>query len=115
MNKNNNSKTATIAMLQQQQVQEQEQIPEKLIAKFDNDKQLVQEFLGQGYSQEELLKSSILHPTKMDPLCTLENGQHAGIWLYANNSHRSNTGVKYSDDTYAQFLEKQNRNRQRNS
>lgn len=90
----------TIAPTQQIQEQQQEQISEELIQKFDGDKQLVQQFIDQGYSQEELLKSTVTHPTKFDPLCTLENGQHAGFWLYSNNSHHSNKGVKYTDDTY---------------
>src|SRR5690348_1675723 len=86
----------------QQQEQIQEEISPELIAKFDGDKELVQEFLQQGYTQEDLAKSSVIHPTKMDPLCVLEDGTNAGMWLYANNSHHSNKGVKYSDNTFEQ-------------
>ena len=67
---------------QQQQQQELEQIPAELISKFDDDKQLVQEFLSQGYSIEELQQSTISHPTKLDPLVTLEDGTTvAGMWI----------------------------------
>ena len=89
--------------MKQEQVQEQEVIPAEVIAKFDGDKQLVQEVLTQGYSVEELLTSQIVHPTKMDPVC-LVNGEPIAIWLYSNNNHRSNSNVGYSDDTWEQTV-----------
>jgi hypothetical protein len=64
----------------QQQQQETEQIPQELIQKFDNDKQLVQEFMEQGYSIEELQGSEIIHPTKFDPIVMLD-GNALGFWI----------------------------------
>lgn len=83
------------------QHQEQRLINEELIAKFDGDKQLVEQFLEAGYTTEELQKSSIIHPTKMDPICVLEDGiTHAGIWLYRDNNHNTNKGVRYSNSRF---------------
>ena len=92
-------------MVQQtQKIQEQElEIPAEVISKFDGDKQLVQEVLSQGYSVEELLTSQIVHPTRMDPVC-LVNGEPIAIWLYSNNSHHTNKGVGYSDDSWEQTV-----------
>lgn len=59
----------------------QEEIPIEVIRKFDNDRQLVQEFLSQGYSIEELQQSTICHPTRLDPLVRLSTGHVAGMWL----------------------------------
>lgn len=95
----------------QEQVQEQEVIPQELIQKFDNDKELVQQILEQGYSVEELLTSQIVHPTRMDPVC-LVNGEPIAIWLYSNNSHHSNKGVGYSDDTWEKTVLKRQLQRQ---
>ncbi|MFI5407017.1 MAG: hypothetical protein ACHQ1D_10965 [Nitrososphaerales archaeon] len=79
---------------QQEQVQEQqEQIPAELISKFDNDKQLVTEFLETGYTQEELLGSTITHPTRYDPIVTLDTGHVAGF--YINNPNEE----KYMDNS----------------
>jgi hypothetical protein len=64
-----------------EQVQEQEQISEELVTKFDGDKQLVQEFLDQGYTVSELQNSTITRPTKYDPMVTLEDGRTAGFWI----------------------------------
>ena len=64
----------------QTQQQETEQISPELITKFDGDKQLVTEFLEAGYTQQELLSSTITHPTKYDPIVTL--GDHTlGFWI----------------------------------
>ena len=79
-----------------QKTQEQEMIPQELIQKFDDDKQLVQEFLEAGYSVEELQGSIITHPTKFDPLCTLTNGHVAGMWI-----ERSEMNYQYDERTYS--------------
>lgn len=65
----------------QQQHTEQEQIPAELIAKFDNDKELIERFLANGYTIEQLSSSTITHPTLTDPVVTLANGKVAGFWL----------------------------------
>lgn len=70
----------TTQQLQQQQ-QEQELISPELIAKFDGDKELVQKFMDQGYTAEQLQESTITHPTYTDPVCTLKDGKVAGFWL----------------------------------
>jgi hypothetical protein len=63
-----------------EQVQETEQISPELITKFDGDKQLVEQFLDAGYTQEELQQSSIIHPTRYDPMVVL--GDHTlGFWI----------------------------------
>lgn len=66
---------------QQEQEQQVEQIPDHLIAKFDGDKELVQKFMNNGYSTEQLQESIITHPTYTDPVVTLKNGKIAGFWL----------------------------------
>lgn len=68
---------------QETQFQEQEQqvIPQELVQKFDGDKPLVQKFLDNGYSVEQLSESIITHPTDTDPVCTLKDGTIAGFWL----------------------------------
>lgn len=80
---------------QQEQNQETRQIPQELVEKFDNDAQLVDEFLDQGYTVDELLSSTVTHPTKLDPVCTLQDGQQAGIWLYKDNNTKTNTKIQY--------------------
>lgn len=84
---------------QEQQQQETEQISPELISKFDDDKQLVQEFLNQGYSVEELQGSVITHPTKYDPVC-LVNGESIGMWLYSDNNHNTNNRIKYTNSRF---------------
>lgn len=74
---------------------QQETIPQELITKFDGDKQLVQEFLSQGYTVAELQGSQITHPTKFDPLCTLETGHVAGMWIESTQKNH-----RYNDRTY---------------
>jgi LPS O-antigen subunit length determinant protein (WzzB/FepE family) len=76
-----------------EQVQETEQISEELVTKFDNDKQLVTEFLEAGYTQQELLGSEIIHATKYDPLVRLSTGHVAGF--YINNPNEE----KYMDNS----------------
>ena len=66
---------------QLQEQQEQEVIPQELINKFDGDKELVQKFMENGYSTEQLQSSTITHPTYTDPVCTLKDGKVAGFWL----------------------------------
>jgi LPS O-antigen subunit length determinant protein (WzzB/FepE family) len=61
--------------------QQQETIPQELVEKFSDDKQLVTEFLEAGYTQEELLGSEIIHPTKLDPLVRLSTGHVAGFYI----------------------------------
>ena len=73
------------------QQQETEQIPEELVQKFDNDKELVQEFLNEGYSISELQNSQILHPTKFDPICILEDGRTIGMWLDGGKKYQENS------------------------
>jgi hypothetical protein len=65
---------------QQEQQQETEQIPQELVEKFDNDKQLVQEFMEQGYSIEELQRTDIIHATKYDPIVMLD-GNVLGFYI----------------------------------
>ena len=62
------------------QQQETEQIPQELVEKFDNDKQLVQEFLSQGYSIDELKQSTITHPTRFDPMVSIGD-KCIGFWI----------------------------------
>lgn len=93
-----NNKTITKQVQEQQEV-----IPQELTKKFDNDEELVKQILSQGYTIEELQNSSIIHPTRMDPVC-LVNGEPIAIWLYSNNSHISNKNVGYSDDTWEQTV-----------
>lgn len=74
-------KTLNQQVQQFEHPQEQEQIPEELVQKFDGDKELVQKFLQNGHTVEQLQQSTITHPTKTDPVCTLNNGKVAGFWL----------------------------------
>jgi hypothetical protein len=67
--------------LQQQNQQEQEVISEELVRKFDGDRQLVEKFVSNGYSVEQLEQSTITHPTLTDPVVTLKDGTVAGFWL----------------------------------
>ena len=80
---------------QQQQEQIQEEIPQELVEKFGDDRQLVQEFLEQGYSIEELQGSIITHPTKYDPLVTLDTGHVVGFWI-----ERSEMNYQYDQRKY---------------
>ena len=79
----------------QEQQSEQETIPQELIQKFNNDEQLVQEFLEQDYTMAELQGSTITHPTRYDPLCTLEDGTVAGMWIESTEKNH-----KYNYRTY---------------
>jgi hypothetical protein len=65
----------------QQEQQQTEQIPEELVQKFDGDRELVERFMANGYTTEQLAQSSITHPTYTDPVCTLTDGKVAGFWL----------------------------------
>ena len=67
---------------QQNQHQEQEEvITPELLVKFDGDKQLVERFLANGYTIQQLEQSQITHPTATDPVVTLKDGKVAGFWL----------------------------------
>ena len=66
---------------QLQEQQQTEQIPEELVQKFNGDRELVQKFMNNGYSTEQLSESIITHPTYTDPVVTLKNGKVAGFWL----------------------------------
>ena len=70
--------------------QEQETIPQELIQKFDGDQQLVQEFIKEGYSVEELQASTVTHPTKYDPIVMLGD-RTLGFWM--------DGGKKYQEDS----------------
>jgi hypothetical protein len=70
--------------------QEQETIPAELISKFDNDKELVQEFISEGYSISELQASTVLHPTKFDPLVMIGD-RTAGMWLDGGKKYQENS------------------------
>jgi hypothetical protein len=64
------------------QIQEsQEQISPELLNKFDNDEELIRQFLDQGYSIGELSTATILHPTELDPVVIIKGGHVAGFWL----------------------------------
>jgi hypothetical protein len=71
-----------------QEQQQQEPIPAELITKFDNDEQLVRQFLDQGYTISDLQSSTVTHPTKYDPIVTLESGQVAGFWIDSPNEQK---------------------------
>jgi hypothetical protein len=73
------------------QQQEQEHIPSEVIGKFDNDEQLVREFMKEGYTIEELKMSTVTHPTKYDPICILEDGRTAGMWLDGGKKYLDNS------------------------
>ena len=80
---------------------QQETIPQELVEKFDNDEELVRQFINEGYTQQELLSSTVTHPTKFDPVCTLQDGiTQAGIWLYSDNNHNTNNRIKYTDSRF---------------
>ncbi len=70
--------------------QQQETIPAELISKFDNDKELVQEFISEGYSIQQLEQSSILHPTRYDPLVVLDDVV-LGMWLDGGKKYQNNS------------------------
>jgi len=74
-----------------QQEQQQETIPQQLVQKFDGDRELVQEFIKEGYSIEQLSSSTILHPTKFDPICMLEDGRTIGMWLDGGKKYQNNS------------------------
>lgn len=65
---------------QQTQPEIQEEIPQELISKFDGDKQLVERFISNGYTIEQLQNSQITHPSPTDPAVVL-NGKTIGFWL----------------------------------
>lgn len=67
--------------LQQQEQEQQQTIPAELVQKFDGDLELVEKFLKNGYTMEQLQNSTITHPTYSDPVCTLKDGKVAGFWL----------------------------------
>lgn len=67
--------------LEQEQQQSQEQISPELVKKFDGDKELVERFVSNGYTVQELEQSVITHPTYTDPMVTLKDGKVAGFWL----------------------------------
>lgn len=66
---------------QEQQQQQTEQISPELVKKFDGDKELIERFVSNGYTVQELEQSVITHPTYTDPVVTLANGKVAGFWL----------------------------------
>ena len=70
--------------------QEQEQIPAELVEKFDGDKQLVQEFMAEGYSIEQLSSSTVLHPTKFDPIVMIGD-KTIGMWLDGGKKYQNNS------------------------
>ncbi len=73
-----------------QKQQEQEVIPAELITKFDNDKELVQQFLAEGHTIEELQGSTILHPTKFDPIVMIGD-KTIGMWLDGGKKYQNNS------------------------
>lgn len=73
--------TTKLKVEQIQQHQEQEQISEELVKKFNGDRELVEKFVSNGYTVQELEQSVISHPTYTDPVVTLKNGKVAGFWL----------------------------------
>ena len=73
----------------QKQQEQQEVIPEELISKFDNDEQLVREFMAEGYSIEQLSSSTILHATKFDPLVMIGD-ETIGMWLDGGKKYMDN-------------------------
>lgn len=68
----------------------QEEIPAEVVRKFDGDKELVEQFLAEGNTIEELERSTVLHATKFDPLVIVD-GNTIGMWL--------NGGKKYIDNS----------------
>lgn len=79
-----------------QEQQQQEVIPTELVEKYDGDKQLVQQFIDEGYSVTELQNASIVHATKFDPLVVLDTGETIGFYISAPNKTKS----KYDSRTY---------------
>lgn len=67
--------------LRQEQIQKEQQVLEELVTKFDGDQELLEAFLEEGYSVQELQGSEIIHPTKFDPLVRLSTGHTAGFWI----------------------------------
>jgi hypothetical protein len=72
------------------QQEQQETIPQELVEKFDGDKQLVQEFIKEGYSIEQLSSSTVLHATKFDPLVLID-GITIGMWLDGGKKYQENS------------------------
>lgn len=75
--------------------QKQEQVTEQLVHKFDDDKELVTEFVKQGYTPDELQKADITHPTKFDPIVELETGFVAGFWIEDKEDNHGYTSRTY--------------------
>ena len=82
-------KSTNKLLTQQEQVQE-EYIPSEVIGKFDNDEQLVREFMKEGYSISELKGSTILHATKYDPIVIVDN-KTIGMWLDGGKKYQNNS------------------------
>jgi hypothetical protein len=80
----------------------QEEIPAEVVNKFDNDEQLVLEFINAGYDILQLQNSTIVHATKYDPIVTLDTGHVAGF--YINNPNEE----KYMDNS-RQYQNRHNR------
>lgn len=72
------------------QQQEQETIPQELVEKFAGDKQLVEQFLAEGHTIEQLQGSTILHPTKFDPIVIIGD-RTAGMWLDGGKKYHENS------------------------
>lgn len=64
----------------QQNQEQQELISPELIQKFDGDKELVQQFMSEGYTTEQLTASTITHPTRYDPAVFLGD-EYIGMWI----------------------------------
>lgn len=70
-------------MMKQNLIQQQEKqdlITPELVAKFDGDKQLVEKFISNGYTVQQLEKAEITHPTATDP-AVIVDGKVIGFWL----------------------------------
>lgn len=70
--------------------QEQETIPAELVEKFAGDKQLVEQFMAEGYSIQQLEQSTILHPTRFDPLVMIGD-KTIGMWLDGGKKYQENS------------------------
>src|SRR5688500_20055016 len=81
-------------MIEQQT--EQHEIPQELIQKFDGDRQLVEQFMEEGYTEADLSTASIVHATKFDPIVILENGYNAGFYIETTNRAK----YEYDSRTY---------------
>ena len=68
----------------------QEEIPVEVVRKFDNDEQLVREFMAEGYSIQQLEQSTILHPTRYDPIVLVDN-KTIGMWLDGGKKYQENS------------------------